>query len=164
MAVRLLITVFENFGVGFILWPTYSILTTLDFGLDIWFKSWGYFKSHNLNIQICVGISFSLIWQNGWAAKLKRQNDTIFVNWRLDRNRNQFQRQLANWWTAASVCKDWRPDLVWFSWEASKMKTISVAIGELVNRGLRLERLEAEASKMNQFYRQFPQDDWICHL
>jgi hypothetical protein len=30
------------------------------------------------------------------------------------------------------------------------MKTISVAIGELVNRGLRLERLEAEASKMNQ--------------
>ena len=98
------------------------------------------------------------------AAKLKRQNDTIFVNWRLDRNRNQFQRQLANWWTAASVCKDWRPDLVWFSWEASKMKTISVAIGELVNRGLRLERLEAEASKMNQFYRQFPQDDWICHL
>ena len=44
------------------------------------------------------------------------------------------------------------------------MKTISVAIGELVNRGLRLERLEAEASKMNQFYRQFPQDDWIMDM
>ena len=71
VAVRLLITVFDNLCVGFILWPTYSILTTLDFGLDIWFKSWGYFKSHNLNIQICVGISFSLIWQNGWGSKIE---------------------------------------------------------------------------------------------
>ena len=85
VAVRLLNHSLWEFWCCIILWPSYSIKTTLDFRLDIWFKSWGYFKSHNLNIQICVEITFflSLILEK-WLGQQNWNGKTIRFSWTED--------------------------------------------------------------------------------